>query len=143
MTGRQLGVTVALAVCVSSGYAQTQQASIKDFVGKWVVTDIVDYSDISDGVPGAKRVLGEVMTITPKSIHFENQTCAPHDGLAVRDVDTQTELNAEYGLRTNETGLPPRTALLGGGNCFAVFKKSASMIVFGWKGVVVRAVPSK
>ncbi|MFM0419716.1 hypothetical protein [Paraburkholderia aromaticivorans] len=48
--------------------AQTKSPSVGDFVGKWVVTDVVDYSDISGGIPEAKRILGKTMTITPSRL---------------------------------------------------------------------------
>ncbi|MGF6610690.1 hypothetical protein OKW45_005612 [Paraburkholderia sp. WSM4175] len=59
-----LTLTVSASVCA----AQTPHATINDFIGNWAVIDVVDYADISGGIPEAKRILGMTMTITPQCI---------------------------------------------------------------------------
>lgn len=138
---KRYAAAFVLAFAAASCNAQTAKPSINDFVGKWVVTDVVDYTDVSGGIPEAKRLLGKTLTITPKSISFDNEPCTPDPGFTVSDVDTQSELDKEFSLRVNETGLPVRSTLLESDNCFPVFLTSVkNKVVFGWNGVIVRAV---
>ncbi|MFM0643488.1 hypothetical protein PQR14_04095 [Paraburkholderia bryophila] len=59
MVGRKLSyAAIALMACAFVCAAQTLHATISDFVGKWTFTDVVDYLDLSDGLPEAKRILG-------------------------------------------------------------------------------------
>ncbi len=143
MTRHQVFASALLTLGAITCHAQTKPPSVGDFIGKWVVTDVVDYSDISGGVPEAKRILGMTMTIKPQSIAFDKENCKPHPGFTVSEVDTQTELKNQFGLTLNETGLPARATLLNSGNCFAVFRMDDYKIVFGWDGVIVRAVRDK
>ncbi|SEE88210.1 hypothetical protein SAMN02787142_5169 [Burkholderia sp. WP9] len=143
MIRRLLFAAIAMTFGAGTSAAQTKSTSVGDFVGKWVVTDVVDYSDISRGILEAKRILGKTITITPKSIAFDKESCVPRPGFTVIDVDTETELNRQFGLTVNETGLPARTTLLHSENCFAVFGMSDYKIVFGWDGIIVRAISEK
>lgn len=143
MNCHKLYVAMVFAVVASTCGAQTKSPTVNDFVGKWVVTDVVDYSDISGGIPEAKRILGKTLTITSRSIAFDKENCSPRPGFTVTEVDTQNELKKQFGLTVNETGLPARTTLLNSENCFAVFGMSTYKIVFGWNGIIVRAVRDK
>lgn len=134
-----LALTAWATVCA----AQTPHATINDFVGNWVVTDVVDYTDVSGGIPEAKRILGMSMRITPKSMSFDKETCTPNTGFTVKEVDTLSELTKQFGLRINETGLPTRTVFVDSDNCFAVFRMDDRKIVFGWDGIIVRAIRDK
>ncbi|APA85370.1 hypothetical protein BJG93_08235 [Paraburkholderia sprentiae WSM5005] len=142
MTGRNLFsyVLLALTTWISVSAAETPHAAINDFVGNWVVTDVVDYADISGGVPEAKRILGMTMKITPRSMSFDNETCKPNTGFTVKQIDTLSELNKQFELRVNETGLPATSVVVDSDNCFAVFRMDAHRIVFGWNGIIVRAI---
>lgn len=145
MIGRMLASCAALALTAWTTVcaAQTPHAKINDFVGNWVVTDVVDYTDVSGGIPEAKRILGMTMKITPKSMSFDKETCTPNTGFTVREVDTLTELTKQFDLRVNETGLPEKTAFVDSDNCFAVFRMDDHKIVFGWDGIIVRAIRGK
>ncbi|MEX3811574.1 hypothetical protein AB3X96_15105 [Paraburkholderia sp. BR13439] len=145
MTGHKIFAYVALALTASASVcaAQTPHATINDFVGNWVVTDVVDYADISGGIPEAKRILGMTMTITPQSMSFDSETCQPNTGFTVKRIDTLSALTNQFGLRVNETGLPATTVVVDSDNCFAVFRMDAHRIVFGWDGIIVRALRDK
>jgi hypothetical protein len=136
-------VALTLTTWVSVCAAQTSHATINDFVGNWVVTDVVDYADISGGIPEAKRILGMTMKITPQSMSFDNETCKPNTGFTVKEIDTLSELTKQYDIRVNETGLPATTIVVNSDNCFAVFQMDAHRIVFGWDGIIVRAIRDK
>ncbi|MGF6815176.1 hypothetical protein OKW33_001982 [Paraburkholderia atlantica] len=144
MTGHKISAYVALTLTASASVcaAQTPHATINDFIGNWVVTDVVDYADISGGIPGAKRILGMTMTITPQSMSFDSETCKPNTGFTVKRIDTLSALKNQFGLRVNETGLPATTVVVDSDNCFAVFRMDAHRIVFGWDGIIVRATGS-
>lgn len=143
MTHRLSRLLLASIAWSSVCAAQASHTTINDFLGKWVVTDVVDYADISGGIPEAKRILGMTMKIAPNAISFDKQTCKPNSGFTVREVDTLSELAKQFDLHVNETGLPVRTISLGSDNCFAVFRMDDQRIVFGWDGIIVRAVRSK
>ncbi|MFM0598321.1 MULTISPECIES: hypothetical protein [Paraburkholderia] len=134
-----LALTAWMSVCA----AQTPHAAIGDFVGNWVVTDVVDYADVSGGIPEAKRILGMTMRITPTSMSFDKEMCKPNTGFSVKEVNTQSELTKQFDLRVNETGLPAKTAFVASDNCFAVFRMDEQRIVFGWDGIIVRAIRHK
>jgi hypothetical protein len=138
-----LYAALALATWVSVCAAQTSHATINDFVGDWVVTEVVDYADISGGIPEAKRILGMTMKITPQSMSFDNETCEPNTGFIVKEIDTISELTKQFGIRVNETGLPATAAFVDSDNCFAVFRMDAHRIVFEWDGIIVRAIRDK
>ncbi|NML30326.1 hypothetical protein HHL14_05725 [Paraburkholderia sp. G-4-1-8] len=101
---------------------------------------MVGYSDVSGGIPEAKRLLGKVMRISGGQIEFAGERCRPREGFRVRTVDTAPKLEDEYGINLEDTGLPPKTLLLDGESCAAVFRMDAHRVVFGWNGVIVRAV---
>jgi hypothetical protein len=145
MTRHKLFSYVALTLTASASVcsAQTPPATINDFIGNWVVTDVVDYTDISGGIPEAKRILGMTMTITPQSMSFDSETCKPNTGFTVKRIDTLSALNKQFDLRVNETGLPATTVVVDSDNCFAVFRMDAHRIVFGWDGIIVRALRDK
>ncbi|MGF6740446.1 hypothetical protein GCT19_00190 [Paraburkholderia sp. CNPSo 3155] len=142
MTGHKISAYVALTLTASASVcaAQTSHATINDFIGNWVVTDVVDYADISGGIPEAKRILGMTMTITPQSMSFDSETCKPNTGFTVKRIDTLSALKNQFGLRVNATGLPATTVVVDSDNCFAVFRMDAHRIVFGWDGIIVRAL---
>ena len=145
MTGRMRASCAALALTAwaTTCAAQTPRATITDFVGNWVVTDVVDYADVSGGIPEAKRILGMTMRITPNSISFDKETCKPNTGFIVKEVDTRSELAKQFDLRVNETGLPEKTFFVDSDNCFAVFRMNEHKIVFGWDGIIVRAIRNR
>ncbi|WP_244306069.1 hypothetical protein [Paraburkholderia lacunae] len=101
------------------------------------------YSTISAGIPEAKRILGQVLTISPKGIEFSNQNCTPHDGFLVSEVDSAAKLKELYDVYPPDVGLPARTTLLDSANCTAVFRMADNRIAFGWNGVMVRAMREK
>ncbi|MBB5456676.1 hypothetical protein HDG32_001862 [Paraburkholderia sp. CI2] len=143
MTGHKLFSYVALTLTASASVCAAQtppHATINDFIGNWVVTDVVDYADISGGIPEAKRILGMTMTITPQSMSFDSETCKPNTGFTVKRIDTLSALKKQFDLRVNETGLPATTVVVDSDNCFAIFRMDAHRIVFGWDGIIVRAI---
>ncbi|NVI05922.1 hypothetical protein FSB64_19575 [Paraburkholderia sp. JPY454] len=101
---------------------------------------MVGYSDVSGGIPEAKRLLGTVLSISTDQIEFAGERCRPHGGFSVRTVDTAPKLKGYYGINLDDTGLPQKTLLLDSDNCAAIFRMDAHRVVFGWNGVIVRAV---
>jgi len=109
-------------------------------MGKWTVYDVVGYSEISAGVPEAKRLLGKVMTIAKNRIDFDDEKCTPDNGFVVDVVDTSSKFEENYGrFYIPDLGLPTRTILLDSKNCTPVFKLRDNVIVFGQDGVIFRA----
>ncbi|MFM0067293.1 hypothetical protein [Paraburkholderia aspalathi] len=147
MSVRQLCAAVALILATAPTDAQEGASAVRPsaagFAGKWVVTDVVSYSTISAGIPEAKRILGKVMTISATRIEFNNQNCTPHDGFVVSEVDSAAKLKELYDVYPPDVGLPARTTLLDSANCTAVFRMADNRVVFGWNGVMVRAIHEK
>ncbi|KRE90760.1 hypothetical protein ASG87_01090 [Frateuria sp. Soil773] len=132
------GIAVlALSISFACG-AQTPPTSA-DFRGRWQITDIVGYGDISGGLPEAKNLIGKVMTITTDRIAFGKESCTPHRGFKVTEVETALLLDKYYGVSPADVGLPMHTALLDSDNCTPVFRLDEHRIVFGRDGIVVRA----
>ncbi|SMG59959.1 hypothetical protein [Paraburkholderia susongensis] len=132
----------ALLVCLAATtcFAAEPTTAPSSFNGKWTVTDVVGYSDISGGIPEAKRLLGKVLNISSGQIEFAGERCRPHDSFSIRTVDTAPTLKDYYGINLEDTGLPSKTLLLDSENCTAVFRMDAHRVVFGWDGVIMRAV---
>ncbi len=125
-------------------HALAAPATPHAFYGTWTVTDVVGYSDISDGIPAARRLLGQKITITRREITFDGDTCRPHAGFTVTSVDTASKLQSTYQVNRTDTGLPPRTLFLDSAEgCGGIFRMDAHRILFGRFGVVVRAVSSQ
>jgi hypothetical protein len=120
--------------------AQQRASSIGDFGGRYVVTDIVGWSDISGGEPAARRLLGSVLTISPDAVDFDGQHCVPNTGFSVRTVKTAPILMEYYGVPRVDVGLPVRSVVLDSDNCVAVFRMDKYRVVLGSDGVVVRAI---
>jgi hypothetical protein len=121
--------------------AQQPASPIGSFGGRYMVTDIVGYGDISGGEPAAKKALGKVLTISADSIDFDGEHCAPNKGFKVRKVKTAPLLLEYYGTVTPvDVGLSANALLLDSENCTHVFRMDNHRVVFGWDGVVVRAI---
>ncbi|MGF6855363.1 hypothetical protein [Paraburkholderia sp. CI3] len=135
-------IYLALIICLTATtcFAAEPTATPSSFNGKWTVTDVVGYSDVSGGIPEAKKLLGEVLSISTSQIEFAGERCRPHDGFSVHTVDTAPKLKDYYGINLQDTGLPAKTLLLDSDNCAAIFRMDAHRVVFGWDGVIVRAV---
>lgn len=111
------------------------------FAGRYVVTDIVGYGDVSGGPPEAKRLLNKTLTISAKSIEFDGEGCKPNSGFQVKEVKTASALQEFYGGVTPvDVGLGPKALLLESENCTHVFRMDEYRVVFGWDGIVVRAI---
>jgi hypothetical protein len=134
---RVCALGLGLAACVTASSAQD---AVAQFQGKWTVTDVVGYADTSGGVPEAKTLLGKVLTVTNGQIEFAGERCAPNGGFNVSTVETAPKLRDYYGVVPEDVGLPAKTALLDSSNCTAVFRLDAHRVVFGWDGVVLRAI---
>lgn len=143
MMGRLLGLALALAAGTTLSHAQTTAPSMAGFTGKWTITDVVGYADTSGGVPEARRLLGMVMTISPKGMSFDKQRCVPKSGFAVAEVESAAKLKELYDLPLLDAGLQPKTQLLDSSNCPVVFRVDEYRVLFGWNGVVVRAFRQK
>lgn len=130
---------VALCLFASLSSAQATAPSIGDFQGKWTVTDVVGYGNTSGGIPEAKKLLGKVLSISAGGIEFSGERCKPHK-ISVATVDTASRLKDDFGINLEDTGLPARTALLDSSNCTAVYRMDEHRVLFGWDGVVLRAV---
>lgn len=135
---RGAGIAVlALTASFACG-AQTSPAP-QDFKGRWQITDIVGYGVISGGLPEAKELIGEVVTITAKSISFGKDACTSSHDFKASEVDTAPALDKYYGVTRGDTGLPARTQLLDSDNCAPVFQLDKDRVVLGHDGIVVRA----
>lgn len=132
-------MVILLCFSISPCFAE-RKPSIDDFIGKWTVYDVVGYSEISAGVPEAKRLLGKVMTIAKNRIDFDDEKCTPEGGFVVDVVDTSSKFDENYGkFYIPDLGLSPRSILLDSENCMPVFKLRDNVIVFGQDGVIFRA----
>ncbi|MFM0736126.1 hypothetical protein PQQ51_02615 [Paraburkholderia xenovorans] len=138
---------MAVALILSAGMCvaqnQTAPLSTKDFFGKWIVTDVVGYTNISAGIPEARRILGKVLTITPNWMEFDKSRCTPNGGYTISEVDSATKLREFFDLSLLDAGLPPRTTLLETNNCYAAFSVDPYRVLFSWNGVIVRAYRQK
>ena len=130
-----LALTVT-AICV----ARQPLSFMGDFRGRYVVDEIVGYADISGGEPTARRLLGQVLVISPNAIDFDGDHCEPNSGFRIKRIKTAPILKNYYGVTLRETGLPARTLLLDSNNCVAVFQMNKYRVVLGSDGVVVRAI---
>ncbi|MBB5501847.1 hypothetical protein [Paraburkholderia sp. MM5384-R2] len=140
MTLKPLYLALIICLTATTCFAAEPTATPSSFNGKWTVTDVVGYSDVSGGIPEAKKLLGEVLSISTGQIEFAGERCRPHGGFNVRTVNTAPKLKDYYGINLEDTGLPPKTLLLDSDNCAALFRMDAHRVVFGWDGVIVRAV---
>lgn len=136
---RRLCTGVALCLFASLSTAQATAPSVGDFQGKWTVTDVVGYGNTSGGIPEAKKLLGKVLSISAGGIEFDGERCKPHK-VGVTMVDTASRLKDDFGINLEDTGLPANTALLDSSNCTAVYRMDEHRVLFGWDGVVLRAV---
>lgn len=135
----RLCVGVVLCLFASLSSAQDAAPSVSDFQGKWTVTDVVGYGNTSGGIPEAKRLLGKVLSISPAGIEFSGERCKPRK-VSVAMIDTASRLKDDFGINLEDTGLPARTVLLDSSNCTAVYRMDEHRVLFGWDGVVLRAV---
>ncbi|WP_186152054.1 hypothetical protein [Burkholderia gladioli] len=136
---KQLQTALFISVIVASISAHAANPS-NVFVGAWVVQDVVGYSDTSGGPPEAKRLLGKTIKIARDSIDFDGQRCQPSDGFTISTVDTAPKLLDYYQIRVTDAGLPQKTVLLDSASCAPIFRMDARRIVFGWDGVILRAI---
>jgi len=127
----------------NSCLAQSSHSSADDFRGRYVVTDVVGYTDISGGVADAKKALGQVLVISDNAIDFDQgYHCVPNNGFKIKRVNTAVLLKEEYGgITIRDTGLPAKTLMLYSDNCIRVFRMDNYRVVTGANGgVIVRAV---
>jgi hypothetical protein len=138
---RNMNWIAGLVSLFAAGAMAGQTASaIGDFGGKYVVTDIVGYSDTSGGLPAAKKLLGETLVISPEAIDFSGDHCVPNTGFHVKRVVTEPLLKKYYGVPRADVGLPAKTTVLDSGNCVPVFRMDKYRVLLGSDGVVVRAI---
>ena len=140
MMPKSLYPLLVICLVATTCFAEGPTISASSFSGKWTVTDVVGYSDVSGGIPEAKRLLGKVLSISTGQIEFAGERCLPHGGFRAHAVETGPTLKNYYGINLEDTGLPEKTVLLDSDNCAAVFRMDAHRVVFGWNGVIVRAV---
>jgi len=111
-----------------------------DFTGRWITYDVVGYSEISEGVKEAKRLLGKVLIISKNRIDFDDESCKPNNGFSVGMVDAATKFTHYYGkFYLPDLGLQERAMLLESDNCMPIFKLSDHIVIFGRNGVILRA----
>ncbi len=139
MSNKLLGLILFMTTTICMAQ-QTTPPLINKFVGKYVITDIVGYAEISAGVPEAKRVLGKVISISSEMVNFDNERCKPKGGFKVSEVETTPVLKDYYDITTVDAGLSAKALLLDSSNCTPVFLMDEYRIVFGSNGVVVRAI---
>ncbi|AEA60119.1 hypothetical protein [Burkholderia gladioli] len=137
---KKLKSTLFLCVIAASANAHAASPATNPFVGSWVVQDVVGYSDTSGGPPEAKRLLGKTIKIAKNKIDFDGQRCQPSDGFTVSTIDTAPKLLDYYQVAISDTGLPSKTMLLDSSSCAPVFRMDAHRIVFGWDGIIMRAI---
>lgn len=141
MIDRMLLAIVSSTLSMAASAADVPSTpSVKDFKGRYVVTDVVGYLEISGGVPLARDSLGKVLTISDKDLSFSKYPCKPHSGFSVKEVETASKLDELYGEVTPlEVGLGPKAPLLDSQNCIQIFKVRDNMVLFNWNGVLLRA----
>jgi hypothetical protein len=132
-------LSVVLIFLSTFSYGQSKNLTIKDFYGKWTVTEVVGYADVGAGYPHAKEIIGTVMVISADGITFGGDTCKPNAGFRVVKVDTAVELKLKAGARPSDAELPPKMVTLQGDPCIEVFWFNAHKIEFDDEGVFVRA----
>ncbi|GAB7535739.1 hypothetical protein [Burkholderia sp. 3C] len=137
MTRLKSALLLYVVAASVSAHAASQS---NPFVGSWVVQDVVGYSDTSGGPPEAKRLLGKTIKIAKNEIDFDGQQCQPSDGFTVSTVDTAPKLLDYYQIAVADAGLPQKTLLLDSSACAPIFRMDSHRIVFGWDGVIMRAV---
>ena len=134
-----LPLLTALFIFWTAGWAQTQPAT-DGFIGRFVVTDIVGYDNVSGGIPEAKRLLGKTLVISSDAIEFDHDRCRPAKGFRIIEVEASHALMKEYAVNAGDVGLSGKTLLLDSDDCAPVFKMDSRRIIFGWNGVIVRAI---
>ncbi|ATF90536.1 hypothetical protein [Burkholderia gladioli] len=136
---KQLQTALFISIVAASINAHAAHPR-NEFEGAWVVQDVVGYSDTSGGLPEAKRLLGETIKIAKDRIDFDGQRCQPSDGFTISTVDTAPKLLDYYQIDVTDAGLPNKTLLLDSASCAPIFRMDARRIVFGWDGVILRAI---
>jgi hypothetical protein len=130
-----LVLMLAASVC----YGQSKLPAVRDFYGRWTVTDVVGYADMGGGVPHAKELLGEVLVISANGIGLGKELCKPNTGFRVVRVDTAVDLRTKSGASREDAELPPKAVLLESDNCTEVYWLNVHKIEFDSLGVFVRA----
>lgn len=139
MVLRKMIGCVVLCRAAPSSFAESEP-TISSFTGKWLVSNVVDYAEVSGGIPEAKNLLGKYLIISRNKINFDDESCRPKNGFIVSLVDADEELAHYYGLIYRPgTGLLDKAFLLRSSNCLPVFMIDDQSIVFGWHGVILRA----
>jgi hypothetical protein len=136
---RAKALLVVLMLLAGACYGQSRIPTVKDFYGKWTVTDVVGYADMGGGVPHAKELLGEVLVIAADGIGFGKELCKPNTGFRVVKVDTAADLRAKSGASREDAELPAKAVLLESDNCTEVYWLNTHKIEFDSLGVFVRA----
>jgi len=138
---RSKTIFISLAFAVSaSSIAKQPSPSTRGFHGRYFIDEIVGYEQVSGGIPEAKRLLGKTLVISANSIDFDGDDCKPDGGFKISEIETGTALLKIYGLNYLDAGLPAKTLLLNSDECSPVFRVNKYQILFGWNGVVVRAI---
>ena len=132
-------LAAVLMLAASASYGQSKMPTVKDFYGKWTVTEVVGYADVGSGYPHAKEILGLVMEISADGITFNGDTCKPNKGYRVVMVDTAADLRANSGASREDAELPRKAPLLQNDNCSEIYWLNAHKIEFDDEGVFVRA----
>lgn len=136
---RRIVGSIFLYALASSGCAESNP-SISAYIGEWTVNDVLGYSEISVGVPEAKRLLGKVLSISKNRIVFDDEVCAPKNGFVVNLIDTAPRFDKDYGkFYIPELGLPKKSFVLDSSECISIYKSSDYSVTFGWNGVILRA----
>jgi len=128
-----------IILCLPASFSESEPV-IRNFTGNWIVSNVVDYAEVSGGIPEAKRLLGKYLIISKNKINFDNESCRPKKGFVVRLVDADEALTHYYGsIYRPGTGLSEKIFSLESSNCLPVFMIDDQSIVFGWHGVMLRA----
>lgn len=138
--GGRLLATFALVAPLAASFADGAPASsIKDFVGTYEIENIVSYSEVSGGVPAARKLLGTTIVITPNAIDFNGDHCQLED-VTIKEVDSKSKVLEVFGPMTLlELGLTNKSLFLDNARCTQVFRMDKYRILFAEDGVVVRA----
>jgi hypothetical protein len=140
MMQRNMLIAALVFATATTCLAQLPPSPTDDFFkGRWIVTNVIGYGDISGGRSEAKKLIGKVLSILTDGMYFDKEYCKPNRGFMISEVETAPVLVKYYRIHPTNTGLPARTFLLDSDNCTPVFRMDEHRIVFGWDGVVVRA----
>lgn len=135
-------VLCVLVLALLPGTSVQAREDAANVIGKWRFASVLDSSEITSiDTAEARRLVGQVMTISKDKVQFGSRVCTDPD-FETESVEPNLYLRSQANASASNLGLPNPVTVFGV-SCTVVFIKSRNRLVVHWKGFFFDAVRVK